>query len=83
MYDAEAVALKSFIARVAPGIHICLDNLNVVCNAGQILKGFNQRVFRKFRDAAKTWLQTGKQMTVQWIPGHTEIEENEIADKEA
>ena len=46
VYDAEAVvlleglkeALKSPIARVAPGIHICLDNLSVACNAGQIPK---------------------------------------------
>ena len=30
-----------------------------------------------------TWLQTGKRMTVQWIPRHTGIEVNEIADKEA
>ena len=43
----------------------------------------SQGIFKKFRDAAKTWLQTGKQMTVQWIPDHTGIEGNEIADKEA
>ncbi len=73
VYDAEAVALleglkealKSLIARVTLGIHICLDNFSVACNARQIPKGSSQGVFRKFRDAAKTWLQTGKQMTVQ------------------
>ncbi len=91
MYDAEAVALleglkealKSSIARVAPGIYICLDNLSVACNAGQIPKGSSQGVFRKFKDAAKTWLQTGKRMTVQWILDHPRIEGNEIADKKA
>ncbi len=73
MYDAEALALldglkkalKSLIARVTPGIYNFIDNLSVACNAGQILKDSSQGVFRKLRDAAKTWLQTGKQMIVQ------------------
>lgn len=72
VYDAEAVAmleglkeaLKSSMARAALGIYICLDNLSIACNAGQIPKGSSQGVFKKFRDAAKTWLQIGKRMTV-------------------
>ena len=91
VYDAEAIAmleglkqaLKSPMARVAPGIHICLDNLGVARNAGGIPKSSSQKAFRQFRDLAEGWLQTGKELTVQWIPGHAEIEGNELADQEA
>lgn len=45
-YDAEAVALlgrlkealDSAISRVVSGIHICLDNLSVAQNPGQVAK---------------------------------------------
>ena len=91
VYDAEAIAmleglrqaLKSPMARVAPGIHVCLDNLGVARNVGGIPKSSNQKAFRQFRDLAKGWLQTGKELTVQWIPGHAGIEGNELANQEA
>ena len=91
VYDAEALAMcggleaaiSSPMARVASGIHICLDNLSVARDAGNTTKGSSQAAFKKFRDAAKGWLQSGKRMTVQWIPSHTGIEGNEIADQEA
>ena len=91
VYDAEAVAmleglrqaLKSPIARVAPGIHICLDNLGVARNTNGIPKSSSQKAFKQFRDLAKGWLQTGKELTVQWIPGHAGIEGNELADQKA
>lgn len=38
---------------------------------------------KQFRSAAESWIQTGKRITVQWIPRHTGIEGNEIADKKA
>ncbi len=86
VYNAEALAILRGLeaaiarpmARLAPGIHICLDNLSVARNAG---KGSSQAAFKKFRDAAKGWLYTGKRLTVQWIPAQTRIEGNEIADK--
>ena len=53
------------MARVAPGIHICLDNPGVACNADGIPKSSSQKAFRQFRDVAKGWLQTGKELTVQ------------------
>ena len=83
MLEGLKQALKSPMARVAPGIHICLDNLGVARNAGWIPKSSSQKVFRQFRDLAEGWLQTGKELTVQWIPGHAGIEGNELADQEA
>ena len=83
MLEGLRQALKSPMARVAPGIHICLDNLGVARNAGGIPKSSSQNVFRQFRDLAEGWLQTGKELTVQWIPGHTGIEGNELANQEA
>ena len=91
IYDEEAIAmleglkqaLKSPMARVAPGIHICLDNLGVARNAGGIPRTSSQEAFAQFRDLAKSWLQSGKELTVQWVPGHAGIEENELADRKA
>lgn len=64
-------------------IYTCLDNLRVAQNAGQVANGSSQNTFKQFRDLAKGWIQTGKRMSIQWIPGHTGIEGNEIADGEA
>ncbi len=78
------IALESPMARHAPAIRICLDNLSVAQNAGKIPNGSSQATFVKFRELAKTWLaKEGKTLTVQWIPGHEGIEGNEIADEEA
>lgn len=91
VYDAEAIAmleglkqaLSSPMARVASGIHICLDNIRVARMSSLIPMGSSQEIFKQFRILAKEWLQTGKKMTVQWIPSHVGIEGNELADKEA
>lgn len=53
-------ALKSPMARVSLGLHICLDNLSVTRNAGLTPNGLSQEIFRQFREAAKSWLQGGK-----------------------
>lgn len=50
---------------------------------GTNTKGSSQAAFLKFRELGKIWLNTGKRLTVQWIPSHTGIEGNELADKEA
>lgn len=68
VYDAEVTAvlrglnaaLKSPMARVSLGLHICLDNLSVARNAGLLPKGSSPETFRQFREAAKSWLQGGK-----------------------
>lgn len=70
------------IAKIQEGIHICLDNLGVASNAGGVPKSSSQKVFKQFRDLAEGWLQTGKEMSVQWIPGHTGITESKLADQE-
>lgn len=91
VYDAEATAivyglqaaLNSPMAQVAPWIHLCLDNLSVARAAGKITKGSSQKLFKQFRDTAKMWMDGGGKMTVNWIPSHSSIEGNEIADREA
>lgn len=71
------------MAWVAPGLHICLDNLEVARNAGGIPRTSSQEASIQFRDLAKSWLQSGKELIVQWISGHAGIEGNELADQEA
>ena len=91
IYDAETIAmleglkqaLSSLMARVANGIHICLDNLGVARKSSLIPEGSSQETFKQFRSLAKGWLQAGETMTVQWIPNHAVIKGNELADKEA
>lgn len=58
-------ALKSPMARASLGLHICLDNLSVARNAGLTPKGSSQEIFRQFCEAAKSWLQVGKRLSVQ------------------
>ena len=86
VYEAEVItilegleqALKSPMAEVAPRIHICLDNLEVARNASGIPKSSSQKAFRQFRDLTKGWVQT-----VQWVPSHTRIKGNKLANQEA
>lgn len=68
---------------MASEIHICLNNFSVASNIGQILNGSSQGIFKNFRNAAKTWLQISKQITVLQIFSHMGIKENEIANKKA
>ncbi len=74
--------LKSSIAQVAPGIRICLDNFWVICNKSYISKSSSQKIFRRFKNLAENWLQTGKELTFQFIFGHTRIEGNKLAGQE-
>ena len=67
----------------ASAIHVCLDNLSVAQAAGIIPNGSSQNAFKRFRDIAKNWQDKGKVITVQWIPSHSGLKGNEIADREA
>lgn len=50
------VTLASPMAAYVLAICICLDNLSVAQNAGNIPNGSSQATFVKFRELAKTWL---------------------------
>ena len=57
VHDAKAVAmleglkqaLNSPVARVANGIHICLDNIGVAHMSSLIPEGSSQQTFKHFR----------------------------------
>ena len=61
IYEAEAIAILEGLkqalsipmARVANGIHICLDNLGVARNSSLIPEGSSQETFKQFRSLAK------------------------------
>ena len=76
-------AITSPMISAASAIHVCLDNLSVAQAAGSIPNGSSQGAFKRFRDIAKSWQDKGKVMTVQWIPSHSDLKGNEIADSEA
>ena len=98
VFDAEAEAalagLKAAIqfhsARFATNLWVCLDNLEVATRLLSPSTGSSQEVFENFRTIASTWLErerfpytNGGSVRVCWVPGHTQIPENEAADRAA
>lgn len=64
MLEGLKHALESPMARVATGIHICLDNLGVARNMGRISNSFSQQSFKLFRNLVKNWSQIERKLTV-------------------
>ena len=91
VYDAEVLglcggleaALSRPMVGLISGIHVCTDNLSIAQKAGSIPNGSSQAGFARFKEAAQSWIQHGKRITVQWVPSHMGIQGNEKADIEA
>ncbi|CEL11958.1 hypothetical protein ASPCAL15081 [Aspergillus calidoustus] len=98
VFDAEAeaalagakAAFQLHTACYATNLWICLDNLEVATRLLSPFTGSSQEVFESFRALAETWLSRerfpytdGGSVRICWVPGHTQIPENEAADQAA
>jgi ribonuclease HI len=98
VFDAEAEAalagLKAAIsletARFATNLWVILDNLEVALRLLSPSTGSSQRVFKTFCELASTWPLRERlphtnrgSVQIRWVPGHTHIPENEVADHAA
>ena len=61
----------------------CKESISFHALAGSIPNGSRQAGFARFKEAAQHWIQHGRKITVQWVPSHMGIQENEKAEMEA
>ncbi|KAF7139722.1 hypothetical protein CNMCM5793_007559 [Aspergillus hiratsukae] len=98
VFDAEAeaalagmkAAMSLETARFATNLWVFLDNLEVTLRLLSPSTGSSQKVFKTFCELASTWPlrerlpHTNKgSVQIRWVPGHTHIPENEVADHAA
>jgi ribonuclease HI len=88
VFDAEAegawqalrtaVAIAEQAGGQRPDITVCTDNTGVVSSINGTASASSQAAFLKFQRTAEQY--RGK-VTVKWVPGHCDIQGNELADK--
>ena len=88
MFDAEAegawqalratVAIAEQAGGQRPDITVCTDNTGIVYSVNGTASASSQAAFLKFQRTAEQY--RGK-ATVKWVPGHCDIQGNELADK--
>jgi len=88
VFDAEAEgawqALRTAVATAEqvggkrPDITVCTDNTGVVSSINGTASASSQAAFIKFQRIAEQY--RGK-ATIKWVPGHCDIQGNELADK--
>lgn len=99
VFDAEAIAalagleaaLKLPTTRFATNLWVCLDNLEVAIQlSSPSSKGSSQQTFLRFAELAPQWARRARlahtslgEVRIRWVPGHTNILGNEMADKAA
>ncbi|EED17356.1 conserved hypothetical protein [Talaromyces stipitatus ATCC 10500] len=84
--DAQA-AIAYPTAQFATNLWICLDNLEVIMHLLSPSTGSSQEVFESFHTLAAAWLLRERlphtksgSIQIRWVPGHTKISENKVAD---